>query len=144
MLIIGLQRVGRKNDPAFRLIVTDSRKGPKTGRYLELLGSYNPKTKATILKKERILAWHRDGAQISDTVHNLLISNGILEGKKINVLPRKSPPKSSEDGLVSGGKEEEAPKAETVTTAPVEEVSAVGPETIPETALEAASEKAGA
>lgn len=96
MLIIRFQRVGRKNDPSFRLIVTDSRKSPKTGSYLELLGSYNPKTKAAILDKERILAWKKDGAQISDTVRNLLISKGIIEGKKVNVLPKKNPPKKEE------------------------------------------------
>ena len=93
MLIIRFQRVGRRNDPSFRLIVTDSRRAAKTGAFLELLGSYNPKTKAVTLKKDRVLEWHKNGAQISDTVRNFLISNKVLESKKINVLPRKSPPK---------------------------------------------------
>jgi small subunit ribosomal protein S16 len=101
---------------------------------LELLGSYNPKTKATILNKERILMWHKDGAQISDTVRNLLITNGVIEGKKINVLPKKSPPK----------KEEEAPKAEAPSAAPVEETPATEPEVVPETPEEAVAEKASA
>lgn len=122
MLTIRLQRVGRKNDPSFRLIVTDSRKGPKTGRYLELLGSYNPKTKATNLKKERILAWHKDGAQISDTVRNLLISNKILEGKKVNVLPRKSPPKK--DVPAAEIVEETSGKTTVAEESPKEEVAA--------------------
>ena len=91
MLKIRLQRVGRKNDPSFRVVVTDSRKGPKSSNYLEMLGSYNPKTDVTSLKDERIKHWMKHGAQVSDTVHNLLIKNGIIEGKKINALPKKSP-----------------------------------------------------
>lgn len=91
--MIRFQRVGRRNDPSFRLIVCDSRRAAKTGAFLELLGSYNPKTKATTLKNDRILKWHKDGAQISDTVRNFLITNKVIEGKKVNVLPRKSPVK---------------------------------------------------
>ncbi len=93
MLIIRFQRVGRRNDPSFRLIVTDSRRAAKTGSFLEVLGSYNPKTKAVTLKKDRVLEWKKNGAQLSDTAHNFLISQKVIEGKKINVLPRKSPPK---------------------------------------------------
>jgi len=91
MLAIRLQRVGRKNDPAFRLIVTESTRGPKSGKYVELLGSYHPKTKATNLKPERIKHWMSVGAQVSGTAHNLLIKNAVIEGKKINVLPKKTP-----------------------------------------------------
>ncbi|KKW21214.1 MAG: 30S ribosomal protein S16 [Parcubacteria group bacterium GW2011_GWA1_51_12] len=53
MLVIRFQRVGRTNDPAFRLVVTERRSKPKSGS-LEILGSYHPKTKHTILKSERI------------------------------------------------------------------------------------------
>lgn len=129
MLTIRFQRVGRRNDPSFRLIVTDSRKGPKTGSYLELLGSYNPKTKATILKKEKILEWKKNGAQISPTVHNLLISKGIIEGKKINVLPKKTVPAKEvpEVATAPEAASEEAPEVAEVTPAPAEEVSAEEP-----------------
>lgn len=93
MLIIRFQRVGRRNDPSFRLIVTDSRRAAKTGSFLEILGSYNPKTKAVTLKKDRVLEWKKNGAQVSDTAHNFLISQKVIEGKKINVLPKKTVPK---------------------------------------------------
>ena len=88
MLMIKFQRVGRKNDPAFRVVVTEKRSKPKSGE-LEILGSYHPKTKATALKKERILYWLSKGAKASDTAHNLLVSKGIVQGKKINIAKGK-------------------------------------------------------
>lgn len=85
MLVIRFQRVGRTNDPAFRIVVTEKRSKPKSGG-VELLGSYQPKTKHTVLKNERILYWLSRGAKASPTVHNLLISKGVLSGKKISVV----------------------------------------------------------
>lgn len=85
MLMIRFQRIGRKNDPAFRVVVTEKHSKPKSGE-LEILGSYHPKTKVTSLKAERILYWIGKGAQCSATVHNLLISKGIIPGKKIGVV----------------------------------------------------------
>lgn len=91
MLKIRLQRIGRKNDPAFRVIVTESARGAKSGNHIELLGSHNPRQHTTNLKPERIKYWISKGAQVSGTVHNLLVNEKVVEGKKVNVLPRKSP-----------------------------------------------------
>lgn len=85
MLVIRFQRVGRRNDPAFRIVVTEKRSKPKSSG-IEMLGSYHPKTKQTVLKNERILDWISKGAQVSPTVHNLLISKGVIQGKKIAVV----------------------------------------------------------
>ena len=82
MLMLKFQRVGRKNDPAFRVVVKEKRSKPKSGE-LEVLGSYHPKTKHTILKNERILYWLSKGAKATPTVHNLLITKGVIQGKKI-------------------------------------------------------------
>ncbi|MBI2004829.1 30S ribosomal protein S16 [Patescibacteria group bacterium] len=87
MLMIRLSRVGRKNDPSFRVIVVDSKKKPKTGNYLEMVGSYDSRSDRVDLKIERIKHWMAHGAQTSDTVHNLLVSQKIIDAKKINVLP---------------------------------------------------------
>jgi len=89
MLSIRFQRRGRKNDPAFRLVVTEKRSKPKSGE-LEILGSYHPKTKETVLRKERILYWISQGAQLSDSAYNLLVSKGVIRGKKRDVSPKKS------------------------------------------------------
>jgi len=91
MLKIRLQRVGRKHDPSFRVVLTDKRNGPQSGKFLEILGSYNARFGTPSLKGDRIKYWIDKGAKPSDTVHNLLISEKIIEGKKINVLPKKSP-----------------------------------------------------
>ena len=91
MLMIRLQRIGRKNDPSFRVVVTDSKRGPKSGNNVEVLVSYNPHINVTQMKEDRVKHWMSKGAKVSDTVHNLLVSKKIIEGKKINVLPKKSP-----------------------------------------------------
>ncbi len=90
MLKIRLQRTGRKNDPHFRLIVTESTLKPKTSQFTEIVGTYNVKAGIFEAKGERVNHWIKMGAQVSPTVHNLLVSKGVLTGKKINVLPKKS------------------------------------------------------
>ena len=91
MLKIRLQRTGRKNDPAFRVVLTDSKNSTKSGKFLEILGSYNVKKGEVLFKGERITHWMKNGAQVSDTVHNFLVSQKIIEGKKKNSLSRKAP-----------------------------------------------------
>ncbi|MEN9880975.1 MAG: hypothetical protein RLZZ308_158 [Candidatus Parcubacteria bacterium] len=91
MLKIRLQRTGRKNDPYFRLIVTESILKPKTTQFAEILGTYNVKAGIFEAKADRVKHWISVGAQVTDTVHNLLVSKGIIEGTKRNALPRKSP-----------------------------------------------------
>jgi len=93
MLKIRLQRTGRKNDPAFRVVLTDSKNAAKSGTFKEILGSYNLKSGEVVLKSDRITHWIGHGAQVSDTVHNFLVKEKVIEGKKKNVLPRKSPTK---------------------------------------------------
>lgn len=96
MLKIRMQRIGRINMPSFRIIVTEHTRGPRTGNVVEQVGTYNPKTKERTLKTERIKYWLSVGAKASGTVHNMLISAGIISGKKMNVLPKKHPPKKEE------------------------------------------------
>lgn len=85
MLTIRLTRKGKKNQPFFRLIVTDKRNSPKGGRPVEILGYVDPLTKKKSFEKERILYWLSKGAKPSATVHNLLVQEKVIEGKKINV-----------------------------------------------------------
>jgi len=119
MLKIRLQRVGRINSPAYRVIVTEHTRGPKTGNFVEKVGSYNPKTKEQSLNADRIKYWISQGAKPSDTMHNMLITAGIIEGKKINVLPKKTVAPSPPEATEGQGKIEE-PSVE----APIEEKKA--------------------
>ncbi len=62
---------------------------------MEIVGFLNPRKKERALKKERILHWISKGAQPSDTVHNLLVTEKIIEGPKIpkhKIVPRKETP----------------------------------------------------
>ncbi len=91
MLKIRLQRIGRKNEPAFRLVVTDSKNAAKSGRFLEILGSHTVKSDTVNFKVDRVKHWIKMGAQVSATAHNMLVKQGIIEGKKKNVLSKKAP-----------------------------------------------------
>ncbi|MEY2664904.1 MAG: hypothetical protein RLZZ480_9 [Candidatus Parcubacteria bacterium] len=91
MLMMRLQRVGRKNDASFRIVVTDKRTGPKSDRHIDRLGSYNPKMNQVQLDAAKAKEWLSKGVQPSDTVHNILVSQKVLDAKKKNVLPKKSP-----------------------------------------------------
>lgn len=95
MLKIRFQRIGRKNDPSFRAVLTDSKNSTKSGKFLEILGTYNPRAKDKsqkhALNTERIKYWMSKGAQVSETMHNFLVHDKILAGKKVNVLPKKKP-----------------------------------------------------
>lgn len=110
MLAIRLFRVGKKNQPAFKIVVTDKRRPPRAGRFLEQVGFYNPLTKEKALKGERIKYWISKGAKPSDTVFNLLIKEKILEGKKVAVH-KKSKKKEIEEKPVSGKPVEENKQA---------------------------------
>jgi small subunit ribosomal protein S16 len=129
MLIIRLQRVGRKNDPSFRVIVTDSHRAAKTGKVVEVVGNYNARQTAggkernIELSGERIKHWLSEGAQTSGTVHNLLVDAKLVSGPKINVLPRKSAPaKAPTETKVEAPAEVPAP-AETASEPPAEPIA---------------------
>ena len=91
MLKIRLQRIGRKNDPAFRAVLTDSKNSTKSGKFLEIVGTYNPKAGEAKFDAEKIKYWISKGAKLSDTMHNFLVHQKVITGKKINVLPKKKP-----------------------------------------------------
>lgn len=132
MLKIRLQRVGRKHEPAFRLVLTDSQNSTKSGKFKEILGSYDPRKDTDQIDAERVKYWISNGAQPTDTVHNLLLKHGVIEGEKRNVLPKKTytpEPVAEETASATEGEpttaSEEAPAEETKTEdAPVEEPKA--------------------
>ncbi|MFH0873278.1 MAG: 30S ribosomal protein S16 [Candidatus Komeilibacteria bacterium] len=81
MLTIRLSRIGKKKKPFYRLIVSEKTKDP-WGTFLEQLGHFNPHTKQTVLKTDRIKYWISVGAQMSNTVSNLLVKEGVIKDKK--------------------------------------------------------------
>ncbi len=90
MLKIRLQRVGRKHETSFRVVLTDSKNSTKSGRFKEVLGSYDPRKTVDLLKTDRIRYWLDLGAEPTGTVHNLFVTHKIIDAKKKNVLPKKT------------------------------------------------------
>ena len=77
--------MGRIHEPSFRLVLTDSKNSTKSGRFKEILGSYDPRKSTDSLETERIKYWISQGASPTDTVHNLFVKHKIIDTKKINV-----------------------------------------------------------
>ncbi len=83
MVRIRLRRVGLKHQPTYRIVVANI-ESPRDGRFLEILGFYNPRTHpATIeIKEDRLYDWMSKGAQPSESVVKLLTTIGSLERYK--------------------------------------------------------------
>ena len=92
MLTIRLTRKGKKNQPFFRVVLVDKRSSSKSGKAIEDLGFKNPLTKKVSLNKDRILYWISKGAKPTPTIHNYLVSEKIVDAKKINVSKKSKKP----------------------------------------------------
>lgn len=90
MLTIRFNRIGKRNKAQFRIVVQEHSVAPG-GRHVEIVGSYDPHSKEGVFKSERIKYWIDKGAQISDSVYNLLIKKEVISGKKraMNVRSKK-------------------------------------------------------
>ena len=77
---IRLKRMGAKKSPFYRIVAADSR-SPRDGRYIEVVGTYNPVVQPAEVKidEELALKWLQNGAKPSDTVRNLFSNQGIME-----------------------------------------------------------------
>jgi small subunit ribosomal protein S16 len=146
MLKMRLQRVGRKHEPSFRLVLTDSKNSTKSGRFKEILGSFDPRKTTEAFKTDRINYWLSQGVTPTDTVHNLFVTHKIIDAKKKNVLPKKTPIVKAPEPVAEVVPEPtpvvetpvEAPTPEVVEEAPIK--SAPEPETVVETPAELAPE----
>jgi small subunit ribosomal protein S16 len=80
MVRIRLRRVGGKGQPSYRIVAAD-KESPRDGRFLEILGFYNPRTQpATIqLKEDRLYEWLNNGARPSDSAERVLRSTGFFD-----------------------------------------------------------------
>lgn len=104
MIVIRFSRTGRKNKPQFRLVVQEHTAAP-TGRHIEIVGSWDPHQKKGVFKNERIQYWLSQGAQASDTVYNLLLSQKVIEGVK-RAVKMKKVEKPTEEAPAEEKKEE--------------------------------------
>ena len=133
MLVIRFQRTGRKRQPSFRLVVQEKTRAPQS-KVIEIVGFYNPRSKEQGLKEDRIKHWISKGAQPTETVANLLINAGLIEGSK-----RKSVSISKKRaGKIEDKKKADAEKAEAAKEAAA--AAAAAPVEAPAPEPEAAAE----
>ncbi|HEY4482836.1 MAG TPA: 30S ribosomal protein S16 [Candidatus Paceibacterota bacterium] len=134
MLMMRLQRLGRKHDPSYRVVVTEKTSGPKAGKFVEDLGHYDARLgkglgKDLTINTERAKYWLGVGATASGTLHNLLVREGIVKGKKRDVRPAKVVVKETaqtpqtEQTALTMSETEQAPNEEVKTEAVKEEVA---------------------
>ena len=113
MLAIRLFRTGKKKQPSYKVVVTNKINPPQGGKFVEQVGFYNPLTNEKTLNAERIKYWLSVGAQPSDTIHNMLVTEKIVEGEKKKMrLGKKEEVKVEEAPKKEEKPKEEAPKEE--------------------------------
>ena len=80
MVKLRLMRMGKKKQPTYRVVAADSR-SPRDGRFIEILGHYNPRTEPSevVIDNDKAVAWLRKGAQPTETVARLLEGTGAME-----------------------------------------------------------------
>ena len=90
MVKIRLRRMGAKKQPTYRFVVADAR-SPRDGRFIEILGHYNPRVepREIVVNEEKAKAWLAKGAQPSDTVRRLFAEKGIMDRGPIPESKRK-------------------------------------------------------
>lgn len=110
MVVIRLARVGKKNSPAYRVVIADKQRAVKR-KFIEVIGHYNPtlNPKELVIDKDRAVFWMGQGAQASDTVRNLMADLGIIKkGEKVNKVYGKPVSKKT---AKEGAKEDKATPA---------------------------------
>ncbi|MEK7447410.1 MAG: 30S ribosomal protein S16 [Patescibacteria group bacterium] len=133
MVVIRLTRVGKKKQAHYRIVVAESKRAVQ-GKFISILGWYNPHTKELEVKKDELQAWFDKGAMPSNTLAKLLKKEGVKLPKWVKITEKKKAPKKKEEPKekpAAAPKEEEAPAEEvkeekseekvTETEAPVEE-----------------------
>ncbi|MDQ3064960.1 MAG: 30S ribosomal protein S16 [bacterium] len=134
MLVIRMQRVGRKGHAQFRVVVQDSRRTPTSGKIVAALGHYNPHTKETKIDAERASHFVEHGAQPTSRVALLLKEHGVKLPSWVKIEQGKKRAIKNTDKLRRNRPVEEAPEVE----APAEEAPVVEAEEAPAEVAESA------
>jgi small subunit ribosomal protein S16 len=120
MLTIKLSKLGKKNKKVFRVIISEKGRDPY-GNSLEILGAYDQFHKQLQVKKDRVNFWLERGAQMTPTINNLFIAQGVIEGKKVTAS-KAGKVSEKKQGQIKA-KADKKKKAEEAAKAPVEEVA---------------------
>lgn len=120
MLVIRMQRVGRKGLAQFRVVVQDSRRTPTSGKVIANLGHFNPHTKETTVDKEKASFYLEHGAQPSERVARLLKSEGVKLPKWVSLSDAKKKAVKNAEKLRRNQPKEEAPAEEASEATPAD------------------------
>jgi small subunit ribosomal protein S16 len=122
MLVIRFNRTGKNKRATFRIAVQEHTVAPG-GRHVEVVGSYDPHSKKAVFKADRVKYWLEKGAQASESVHNLLVREKVIEGKKREKKIQKpaAPEAPAEETKIESGAETPA-SSEAPAEAKAEEV----------------------
>lgn len=123
MLKLRLQRRGKKNYATYRVVIAEQH-APVKGKFIADLGFYNPHSNDFVVDTEAMNKWLAQGAQPSDTVHNLLVTKGLLKAEKVTIW---RPAKEQPAAAPTAEQKTETPEAETATTATPESTSSPEP-----------------
>jgi small subunit ribosomal protein S16 len=131
MLVIRMQRTGRKGHAMFRVVVQDSRRTPSSGKIVASLGSYDPHAKAVILDKEKAAFYLEHGAQPSDRVARLLKNEGVKlpSWVKVSADKERAIRNPEKRRSTTPAEAEEAPAEEPAVEEPAAEAPAAEPAT---------------
>jgi len=130
-----LMRMGKKKQPTYRVVAADSR-SPRNGRFIEIIGTYQPRLEPSVVKidNERAVHWLQNGAQPSETVEKLLkISGAWADFKGEQFVPpvppapktKSSLKKSEPSAPVSESDDSDEAKSEEVEETPQDDEVAV-------------------
>ncbi|MBU2524159.1 30S ribosomal protein S16 [Patescibacteria group bacterium] len=124
MLKLRLVRIGKKKQPYFRIVAAEQKKAVQ-GKFIEVIGHYNPINKDLTIDKDRVAYWISKGAQPSDSAAVLFKKDGIADMDKYfdpREKKRKKKKESEEEKPASTPAAENKPKEEAKEVAPAEEV----------------------
>jgi small subunit ribosomal protein S16 len=128
MLTIRLQRAGKKNKPEYRLVLAEKTSAAQK-KFTEILGNYNPHSKVLAIRDQaRLDYWIKEQhVEVSPTAYNLLVTNKLVEGKKVKAftLPKKEVVAETEPALEATA---EAPAEEITPSETTEEAPPVEPQ----------------
>ncbi len=128
MLVIRMQRTGRKGHAQFRVVVQDSRRTPTSGKIVAAIGSYNPHTKTATVDKEKASFYLEHGAQPTDRVVRILKAEGVKLPDWVKQATKKQGtlrnPEKLRKNRPAEAATEETPEAEAPAETPAEEPAA--------------------
>jgi small subunit ribosomal protein S16 len=140
MLVIRMQRTGRKGHAQFRIVVQDSRRTPTSGKVVAALGSYDPHAKTTTLDKEKASFYVGNGAQPTPRAARLMKAEGVKLPEWVKLAESKTGklrnPEKLRRNRPAEPKEAAAPEASAEETAPDQPVAEAPTEEAPATEAE--------